>query len=394
MRNRYLESIVLGLLSVILITAWGARPVSAVPPLPSSFFGTVTDTSAGGPAPVGLSIEATVGGIIVGQAATFSFGGNTVYRLDAMGDDPDTTEKEGGLPGEEIVIAIGSQDIGRVEHSVTWQGGTNLRLNLTWTPRPVEGNGGITVGGGGDDGTTVEPELKVNIMGETAARTVDRQTRTTSFQSGDINLSMLKNTKALKADGSIVTKIRIEPVSDVPTLPRRTIVIGQALNFTPGDATFEPPLILTLGYTPEQLPEGAIETELYFAEWDGKRWLAMESTVDTEAKMVTIEMSHFSVYALLAVQPPPPPPTPAPTPPPTPVPLPAPAPMPAPEPLPVPAPKPLPVPAPELVPEPIPLPTPEAVPAGINWVMIISVFFAVVIGALIVFLAWKQLRKA
>ncbi len=393
MRNRYLESIVLGLLSVILITAW-ARPVSAVPTLPSSFFGTVTDTSTGSPAPVGLSIGATVEGIVVGQTATFSFGGSTVYRLDAMGDDPDTTEKEGGLPGEEIVIAIGSQDIGRVEHSVTWQGGTNLRLNLTWTPRPTEGNGGIIVGGGGDEGTTVEPKLEVNIMGEIAARTVDRQTRTTSFQSGDINLSMLKNTKALKADGSTVTKIRVEPVSDVPTLPRRAVVIGQALNFTPDGATFEPPLILTLGYTPEQLPEGAIETELYFAEWDGKRWLAMKSTVDTEAKMVTIEMSHFSIYTLLAVQPPPPPPTPAPTPPPTPVPLPAPAPMPAPVPPPAPAPKPLPVPAAELVPEPIPLPAPEAVPAGINWVMIISVFFAVVIGAFIAFLAWKQLRKA
>ncbi len=160
----------IGLAAAVALTALPvlvtASPVIAVPPLPSAFYGTVTDVTSGGPAPVGLPVRAEVLGTVVASTATYSYLAETVYSLETIGDDADTADKEGGLPGESMAIIVGDGEVGETSHTTTWQGGSNVRLDLVWTPAgsqaPPDGGAGAGVGGvppdgGGGSGTTEPP---------------------------------------------------------------------------------------------------------------------------------------------------------------------------------------------------------------------------------------------
>ena len=64
-------------------------------------------------------------------------------------------------------------------------------------------------------------------------------------------------------------------------------------------------ITLTITYDPESLPDGASEEELYIAYWDSTEWVAVESTVDTEANTVSAELSHFTQFAVIGTVTPP-----------------------------------------------------------------------------------------
>jgi len=52
-------------------------------------------------------------------------------------------------------------------------------------------------------------------------------------------------------------------------------------------------------YNPAVLPSGMTESNLYIAYWDSSKWTAISSTIDSQAKTVTAQISHFSIYAIL-----------------------------------------------------------------------------------------------
>lgn len=86
-----------------------------------------------------------------------------------------------------------------------------------------------------------------------------------------IALEVVTGTVARLPDGSRVETItvnRITDISSLPPLPDNRAIVG-AVNLGPDGAIFTIPLIITMSYDPEQLPPGAIETELYIAYWDG-----------------------------------------------------------------------------------------------------------------------------
>ena len=56
-------------------------------------------------------------------------------------------------------------------------------------------------------------------------------------------------------------------------------------------------------YNPALLPENISEKELYIAYWTGSEWSAFDSTVDTEVKMVSAEITHFTEFALIGKPP-------------------------------------------------------------------------------------------
>jgi hypothetical protein len=94
----------------------------------------------------------------------------------------------------------------------------------------------------------------------------------------------------------------IEP----PPPPEDAYVIGSAYDIGPPGATFNPLITLTIKYDPARLPQGVAEEDLYIAYWDGSKWVAQASTVDTEANILSYELSHFSTFAVIgAVAPPP-----------------------------------------------------------------------------------------
>ena len=101
-------------------------PALAMPPLPSSFYGTVkfNNTSV----PDGTLIQALIDGQVFGEAYTQTYQGASVYALDVRGDDTATTEREGGREGEAIQFKIGNV---LAAQTGTWHSGVNANLNLT-----------------------------------------------------------------------------------------------------------------------------------------------------------------------------------------------------------------------------------------------------------------------
>ncbi|MEE8352966.1 MAG: hypothetical protein V3S10_00785 [Dehalococcoidales bacterium] len=310
-RTRIRQSVGLAA-AAAMTTLFAASPVAAVPPLPSPFYGTVTDATTGGPAPVGLPVraeilDAEVGATVVGSTVTYSHLTLTVYSLEAIGDDTDTTGKEGGLPGESMAIIVGDADIGETSQATTWQGGSNVRLDLVWTPAlsqppAPEDDGGVPPGGGGGATTVLPPPLPtVTIMGLPVEGIAgDGLTR---FDGGRVILEFPAGVTATLADGSPVATVAVDETTQAPALPEDLFAVGAILDAAPAGATFSPPLTLTIGYSEAGIPDESDPATLRILHHDGAEWLTLDSTVDTVARQVTAAVDRFSRFALAVARP-------------------------------------------------------------------------------------------
>jgi hypothetical protein len=115
---------------VLVLTALLAPSMTAqaFPALPSSFYGEVSYN--GENVPDGTVVEALINGQVIAQGLSQTYEGKSVYSLDVNGDDSETSEKEGGIEGDEIRFRVGGLDTGQIG---TWHSGTNVELNLTVT---------------------------------------------------------------------------------------------------------------------------------------------------------------------------------------------------------------------------------------------------------------------
>jgi hypothetical protein len=99
-----------------------------VPVLPANFYGEIhfSDTAPN----VGDMVEAYIDGVgASGKAATVDIkntSGTLTYAFNIPGDQPATTEKEGGVEGDPITFKIN----GRVVATAIWHGGTSNVLNF------------------------------------------------------------------------------------------------------------------------------------------------------------------------------------------------------------------------------------------------------------------------
>lgn len=119
------------LLAVVLLAAVSTT-VRAVPPLPSTFYGTVKVDGAN--VPNGTVVSAWIDGVNYGEGLTFLSDGHSTYFFDVRGDDTDTPEKDGGVEGDIIHFRIGSLE---ADQTGVWHSGTVVQLNLTATSGPV-----------------------------------------------------------------------------------------------------------------------------------------------------------------------------------------------------------------------------------------------------------------
>ena len=112
--------LVMALLLSIVHTA------QAAPPLPSQFHGEIHVLD--NPPIVGSVINAYVPGVVpaVGTATVTTSGGNLVYTISVLGDDPDTGPKDGGLQGDMVTFRFGTRILG----IGYWQGGVNQTLDF------------------------------------------------------------------------------------------------------------------------------------------------------------------------------------------------------------------------------------------------------------------------
>jgi hypothetical protein len=120
------KPIALGLVVITLLLTI-APAVLAVPPLPSSFYGTVKVDGAN--VPLGTIVSAWINGVQYAEATVSLYAGDTIYGLNVPGDDPATPGTiEGGVEGDTVVFHTGGLE---ADETGTWHSGTNVQLNLT-----------------------------------------------------------------------------------------------------------------------------------------------------------------------------------------------------------------------------------------------------------------------
>jgi len=139
------------ILMVSVISLFVTVPALAIPPLPSSFYGTVKVNGAN--VPVGTTVSARINGVQYASTTAFLYNGDTVYSLDVLGDNPDTVAVDGGREGDSIQFEVGGTLAGETG---VWHSGTNVKQDLTIsgsgplptpqaTPSPVPTQTPITV---------------------------------------------------------------------------------------------------------------------------------------------------------------------------------------------------------------------------------------------------------
>jgi len=242
-------------------------------------------------------------------------------------------------------------------------------------------------GGGGGGGPPAPAPGVTNVSSYVTSSGVFTQAVTANSADGMVRLAIPKDTVGLTKDNMPLSEISIIPAT-APVGASTVNLLGQIYNLGPDGATFKPAITLTFTYDPAQVTAG---TNLVINYWNAanKVWVPLPGcVVNTDTRTVTVQIEHFSLYAILMTAAPAPSPTPTPKPAPTASPTPAPKPAPTASPTPVPTPTP--APAPTASPTPVPTPTPT--PAPTNWGLIggLIVGAIVIIGLLVYFLWWRR----
>ena len=119
--------VALPIIMLITIFLGFSIPVNAVPPLPSSFYGSAKVN--GVDVPAGTEITAWINGVQYGITHSFLYGSSIVYSISIPGDDPSTLDViEGGKLGDTILFKI---DHLTASQTKPWVEGTNESLDLT-----------------------------------------------------------------------------------------------------------------------------------------------------------------------------------------------------------------------------------------------------------------------
>jgi len=129
MRSQAIVASVVITISLLSHATVGDTP----PPLPSSFSGTVKWNN-GNNVPDGTAVSGWINGVKYAETQSQMDAGNSVYTIDVPGDDPETTEVEGGVEGSTVVFEVGDSI---ASQTGTWHTGTDVELNLTAPPTAV-----------------------------------------------------------------------------------------------------------------------------------------------------------------------------------------------------------------------------------------------------------------
>lgn len=127
-------------------------------------------------------------------------------------------------------------------------------------------------------------------------------------EDGVVGIAIPEGTVVLDRQGSPVKALNFAVNETPPLPPEDACLVGQACDFSPRGATFNPPMTLNWSYTPESLPRYVAEESLavgYFDTGNGS-WVKLAGDVDTAAGKVTARIGHFTTFALIGEVVPPP----------------------------------------------------------------------------------------
>jgi len=206
-----------------------------------------------------------------------------------------------GITGNTITIELTDGKLG--DDADLAANGTIVDPGGPGTPAAAGPSGPGGGGGGGAaivvptlTGLVSTPRLELDALGVIQARC---QLRTAD---GGLTLDIAKGTRLIDTLGNPLESISaaLEPSPQKPPSGATFVV---AYNLEPKGAKFSPAITLTIKY--DSLPQGVAEEDLYIAYWDGLKWVALKTTVDTEENEASGPTTHFTTFALIgAVTPP------------------------------------------------------------------------------------------
>ena len=199
-----------------------------------------------------------------------------------------------GSPGARSAISLSNGVLGNNQAKA---------IPATWT------GGSVSIpstGGGLPPTTTQTPSEPGGTAISDAVNSVGVFTRSVPVRSEDDNAQLIisQGTTGLTKEGAPISDITVAEVevAEVPVPPTSSSIVGSVYDFGPDEATFDPPINLTLTYSPSSLPQGVDEENLLIAFRDAGtgEWFNLTSTVDAQKNEVNALVSHFTDFTILA----------------------------------------------------------------------------------------------
>jgi hypothetical protein len=166
-------------------------------------------------------------------------------------------------------------------------------------------------GGSGGPPPTTTPASKpgsTDVSDVVTNEGVFTETVTAISQDNHVSVTIPINTKGYTIDNNgnqvPISEITIEP-SNAPTGANTINVLGQIYDLGPSGAHFEPPITLTFTYDPSKLLPGETPVITYWDTATGK-WVEIKGgVIDPITGTITVQLSHFTVFAVQMVATPP-----------------------------------------------------------------------------------------
>lgn len=301
-KKRIFKTTLLALIAGLLLSvSSGLVAAQFTPPvLPHAFYGNVLINDE--PAAIDTEVKAVGTGVKT-----------TAYN-------PIRTIKEGkyGTPGStgDKLIVQGDETLvdGTIltfyvngvstEQTHPWQSGNITELNLSVIIPEAAGVGGPIFGGAGGG---FLPEVTANLLGNEGKSRISSigrilDTITITSPDGKLKITIPANTIARDSTGDPLSDLTVDVDPDPPCpVPEDERIIGLAYSFEPEGATFNPPIEIVFSYEPDELPEGVLEEELIiaFCDEDSLEWISVPAVVDADNNIITVEVSHFTTFAII-----------------------------------------------------------------------------------------------
>lgn len=150
---------------------------------------------------------------------------------------------------------------------------------------------------------------KVNMLDETSRWRSSYsgkllETVNITSSEGEIAVYIPKNTFCLDEKGKRLKELAIKVEQEIPELSEDYLLLSKAYKFSPGGATFDPYLKLTLAYEEDDISEGVTHGDLYIAYYNTD-WVVPDSISDIERNRVSTYVTHLTLFAIVAKSPPP-----------------------------------------------------------------------------------------
>jgi len=156
----------------------------------------------------------------------------------------------------------------------------------------------IVMGGGGGGGISGLINLLEYITQD------GRFTVNVAAKSGDKNVELFipRGTVGKNRMGSMLANLCIQEMKERPVSPGNTEVIGLVYDIYPDGAVFDPPIIITFKYDDSVIPRGVAEKNLIISTWNeiDDKWVGLSSTIDPASNTISTEVSHLSLYTVMA----------------------------------------------------------------------------------------------